>query len=110
MYDAYLTSMAKRGSFDRRVISSLGEGTCFPQPRHNEVVVFREFFVADLLFPLDPMVVDILRLYGIFYHQLMPNTMLSLYFWLTKAYRSAPSAKGFTHAYTMHYQSKTVLV
>lgn len=32
----------------------------------DEVIVFCDFFVAGLWFPVDPVLVDILRLYGIF--------------------------------------------
>ena len=34
----------------------------------NEVVVFRDFFTAGLRFPLDPVIVDIFRLFTVYLH------------------------------------------
>jgi hypothetical protein len=55
----------------------------------DEVVVFCDFFVAGLRFPMYPVPVDILRLYGIFMHQLTPNSFVgsNLHFLLAKTCR-----------------------
>ena len=37
-------------------------------PEDNEVIVFRDFFPADLRFPLDPTVVAIFEWYGVYLH------------------------------------------
>jgi hypothetical protein len=44
-----------------------------PQPRDNEVVIFRDLLYAGLQFPLHPAVVDILRYFDIYLHQLTPT-------------------------------------
>ena len=38
------------------------------RPEPDEVVVFRDFFTAGLRFPLDPVVVEIFRLHGVYLH------------------------------------------
>jgi hypothetical protein len=43
------------------------------RPRDNEVVIFRDLLYAGLRFPLHPAVVDILRYFYIYLHQLTPN-------------------------------------
>jgi hypothetical protein len=49
-----------------------------PQPCDNEVVIFRDLLYAGLRFPLHPAVVDILRYFDIYLHQLTPNAILRL--------------------------------
>lgn len=51
-------------------------------PELDEVVVFHDLFTAELLFPLDPIFVDTLRLHNMYLHQLTPNAVahLNLYF------------------------------
>ena len=43
-----------------------GQGSACPEP--DEVVVFRYFFTAGLHFLLDPVVVDIFRLFKVYLH------------------------------------------
>jgi hypothetical protein len=43
-----------------------------PRPRDNEVVIFRDLLYAGLRFPLHPAVVNILRYFDIYLHQLTP--------------------------------------
>jgi hypothetical protein len=55
-----------------------------PRSRDNEVVIFRDLLYAGLRFPLHPAVVDILRYFDIYLHQLTPNAILrlSVYMWI----------------------------
>lgn len=79
-------------------------------PRGDEVVVFRDFFVVGLRFPVNPVLVDILRLYGMYTHQLTPNAFvrLNLYFWLVKTCGFRLSAEGFAFIHKVHFQPKAV--
>jgi hypothetical protein len=54
------------------------------RPHDNEVVIFRDLLYAGLRFPLHPAVVDILRYFDIYLHQLTPNAILrlSIYMWV----------------------------
>ena len=44
-----------------------------PTPEENEVVVYRSFFKAGLGFPLSKFVVEVLKTYQIFLHQITPK-------------------------------------
>jgi hypothetical protein len=59
-------------------------------------VVFKSFFKAGLRFPLNRMIVDVLKKFGIYLHQLTPNAIvrLSVYIW---ASADGEEAKGWNH-------------
>jgi hypothetical protein len=82
------------------------------RPHSDEVVVFRDFFATGLRFSLDPVVVEIFKLYNVFLHQMMLTSFLqlNLYMWLAKTCRLMPSAEGFAHAFLCHFQTKTMSV
>jgi hypothetical protein len=81
-----------------------------PRPRDNEVVIFRDLLYAGLRFPLHPAVVDILRYFDIYLHQLTPNAILrlSVYMWICRTTKIKPSAEGFASAHQVHHQRRTV--
>jgi hypothetical protein len=58
-----------------------------PKPRKDEVVVFKSFFKAGLRFPLNKMIVDVLKKFGIYLHQLTPNAIVRLrvYIWALRS-------------------------
>jgi hypothetical protein len=49
-----------------------------PKPGKDEVVVFKSFFKASLRFPLNKMIADVLKKFGIYLHQLTPNAIVRL--------------------------------
>jgi hypothetical protein len=57
------------------------------KPEKDEVVVFKSFFKAGLRFPLNEMTADVLEKFGIYLHQLTPNTIvrLSVYIWALRS-------------------------
>jgi len=46
------------------------EGETMPAPRDDEVVVFREYFLSGLRFPMIPFVLGVLKKFGLRFHQL----------------------------------------
>jgi hypothetical protein len=58
-----------------------------PKPGKDEVVVFKSFFKAGLRFPLNGMIADVLKKFGIYLHQLTPNAIvrLSVYIWALRS-------------------------
>jgi hypothetical protein len=81
MSAARIESYVERGYFPAGVCRPLqGEET--PTLNDGECVVFRDFFVAGLRFPLDPVVPKILAKFKVKIHQLTPNAfvMLSKFF------------------------------
>jgi hypothetical protein len=65
---------------------------------------------AGLRFPLHPAVVDILRYFGVYFHQLTPNAILRLliYMWICRTTKIKPSAELFASAHQVHHQRRTV--
>jgi hypothetical protein len=79
-----------------------------PKPGKDEVVVFRSFFKAGLRFPLNKMIADVLKKFGIYLHQLTPNAIvrLSVYIWALRSQGVEPFAEGFCRVHELHYQTK----
>jgi hypothetical protein len=84
-----------------------GEETT-PKPGKDEVVVFKSFFKAGLRFPLNKMIADVLKKFGIYLHQLTPNSIvrLSVYIWALRSQGMEPFAEGFYRVHELHYQTK----
>jgi hypothetical protein len=60
---------------DVSVVSAGGEDTV-PLPESDEVVVFRSFMKAGLHFPLQKMLVDVLKTFEIYLHQITPEALI----------------------------------
>jgi hypothetical protein len=72
---SHLESM--RGRYFRDIsIVRAGEDNNTPTPEENEVVIFRSFFKAGLRFPLSRFVVEVLKTFQIFLHQLTPQSYI----------------------------------
>jgi hypothetical protein len=76
-----------------------------PKPGKDEVVVFKSFFKAGLRFPLNKMIADVLKKFGIYLHQLTPNAIvrLSVYIWALRSQGVEPFAEGFCRVHELHY-------
>jgi hypothetical protein len=63
-----------------------GERTV-PTPKENEVVIFRSFFKAGLRFPLKRFVVEVLKIYRVYLHQLTPEAIIrmGIFVWAVKS-------------------------
>jgi hypothetical protein len=79
-----------------------------PKPEKDEVVVFKSFFKAGLRFPLNRMIADVLKKFGIYLRQLTPNAIirLSVYIWALRSQGVEPFAEGFCRVHELHYQTK----
>ena len=76
------------------------------------MIVFRDFFTVGLRFPLDPVVVDIFRLFTVYIHQMTPTSFVSLnlFMWLAKTGRVGPTTEAFARVFRIFYQPKTIVV
>jgi hypothetical protein len=54
-------------------IVRVGEDNIVPVPEENEVVIYQSFLKAGLRFPLSEFVVEVLKIYQIFLHQITPK-------------------------------------
>jgi hypothetical protein len=79
-----------------------------PAPEENEVVIFRSFFKVGLQFPLSKFVIEVLKIYQVFLHQLTPEAILrmGIFVWATKSQGIEPSAKCFCSLHELLYETK----
>jgi len=111
-------TLAMLGDMEKRGVLSPGLGRVPPKtnvyakPHDDEVIVFKDFFLAGLCFPLDDAVVDIFARYGVFLHHMTPNSFarLNLFMWLSKTCHTALTPENFTRVMRVHYQPKTIFV
>jgi hypothetical protein len=85
-----------------------GEDNNTPTSEENEVVIFRSFFKARLRFPLSRFVVEVLKTFQIFLHQLTPEAILRMgvFVWATRSQGVDPSAKCFCNMHELMYETK----
>jgi hypothetical protein len=79
-----------------------------PKPQKDEIVIFKSFLKAGLRFPLNRMIADVLKKFGIYFHQLTPNAIvrLNVYIWALRSQGVEPFAEGFCRVHELHYQTK----
>jgi hypothetical protein len=84
-----------------------GERTV-PTPEENEVVIFRSFFKAGLRFPLSKFVVDVLKIYQVYLHQITPEAIIrmGIFVWAVKSQGLEPNAKSFCNIHELVYETK----
>jgi hypothetical protein len=104
----HLASMRGRYFRDLSVVrADEGEKTC-PTPKENEVVVFRSFLKAGLRFPLSSFVIEVLKIFEIFLHQLTPEAIIrmNIYVWAVRSQGLEPDAKSFCNIHELLYETK----
>jgi hypothetical protein len=108
--EADLPKMVKLGYFSeaKKELVRFGGEETIPKPEKNEVVVFKSFFKAGLRFPLNGMIADVLKKFGVYLHQLTPNAIvrLSVYIWALRSQGVEPFGEGFCRVHELHYQTK----
>jgi hypothetical protein len=79
-----------------------------PTPEENEVVIFRSFFKAGLRFPLSRFVVEVLKIYQVYLHQLTPEAIIrmGIFVWAVKSQGLEPNAKSFCSMHELLYETK----
>jgi hypothetical protein len=105
-----LVLMKKLGYFgedDDELVRFAGEET-IPEPKEDEVVVFRSFFRVGLRFPIYEMIGEVLKNFEIYLHQLTSNAIvrLSMYIWALRSQGKSANVEGFCRVHELHYQTK----
>jgi hypothetical protein len=79
-----------------------------PTPEENEVVIFRCFFKVGLQFPLSSFVVEVLKIFQIFLHQITPEAIIrmGIFVWAMRSQGLEPSAKSFCSMHELLYEMK----
>jgi hypothetical protein len=89
---------AMRGRYfrDMSIVRVGGDNTA-PAPKENEVVIYKSILKAGLWFPLSKFLVEVLKIFQIFVHQLTPEAIIRmcLFVWVVRSQGLEPSAKYF---------------
>jgi hypothetical protein len=104
----HLVNMRGRYFRDLSIVrADEGEKTC-PTPEENEVVVFQSFLKAGLRFPLSSFVVEILKIFEIYLHQLTPEAIIrmNIFVWAARSQGLEPNAKSFCNIHELLYETK----
>jgi hypothetical protein len=98
---SHLDNMRGRYFWDISIVRADNGDRTVPIPEENEVIIYRSFFKARLRFPLSRFVVEVLKIYEIFLHQITPEAIIrmGIFVWAVRSQGLEPSAKCF---YSMH--------
>jgi hypothetical protein len=105
----HLESMRGRYFWDMSIVGAGGDNNV-PAPEENEVVIYRSFFKAGFRFPLSRFVVEVLKIYQIFLHQITPEAIIrmGIFVWAVRSQGVEPSAKCFCSMHELAYETKTM--
>jgi hypothetical protein len=98
-----------RGRYFRDIsIVRVGGENNVPLPVVDEVVVYRSFMKAGLQFPLDKLLVEVVRTFEIYLHQLIPQAIIKvgIFIWPMRSQRLEPNAKCFCNIHELSYETK----
>jgi hypothetical protein len=104
----HLANMRGRYFQDLSVVrADEGEKTC-PTPEENEVMIFRSFLKAGLRFPLSSFVMEVLKTFKIYLHQLIPEAIIrmNIFVWAVRSQGLEPNAKSFCNIHELLYETK----
>jgi hypothetical protein len=75
---SHLDNMRGRYFRDMSIVRADNGDRTVPVPEENEVVIYRSIFKARLRFPLSRFVVEVLKIYEIFLHQITPEAIIRM--------------------------------
>jgi hypothetical protein len=93
---------------DMAIVRADNRDKTIPVPEENEVVIYQSFFKAGLRFPLSRFVVEVLKIYQIFLHQITPEAIIrmGMFVWAVRSQGLEPSAKCFCSMHELCYETK----
>jgi hypothetical protein len=100
-----------RGRYFRDMsIVRIGGNNTAPVPEENEVVVYRSFMKAGLRFPLSKFVVEVLKIFQIFLHQITREAIIrmGMFVWAVRSQGLEPSVKCFCNMHELLYETKAI--
>jgi hypothetical protein len=106
---SHLENMRGMYFWDMSIVRAGGDNNV-PAPEENEVVIFWSFFKAGLRFPLSKFVVEVLKTYQIFLHQITPEAIIrmGIFVWAVRSQGLEPSAKCFCSMHELLYETKAM--
>jgi hypothetical protein len=106
---SHLDNMRGRYFRDVSIVRADNGDKTSPTPEENEVVIFRSFFKAGLWFPLSSFVVEVLKIFQIFLHQITPEAIIrmGIFVWAMRSQGLEPNAKSFCSMHELLYETKS---
>jgi hypothetical protein len=100
-------AMKGRYFHDISIVRVGGDSTA-PLPEGDEVVVYRSFMKAGLRFPLHKLLVEVLKTFEIFLHQLTPEAIIrmGIFIWAMRIQGLEPNARCFCNIHELSYETK----
>jgi hypothetical protein len=100
---SHLENMRGRYFRDISLVRANNGDKTAPTPEENEVVIFRSFFKAGLRFPLSSFVVEVLKIFQIFLHQITPEAIIrmGIFVWAVRSQGLVPNKKFLQYARTV---------
>jgi hypothetical protein len=94
---------------DISIVWARGESNV-PLPEAEEVVVYGSFMKAGLRLPLDNLLVEVLKTFKVYLHQLTPEAIIRIgvYIWAMRSQGQEPNAKCFCNLHELTYDTKAV--
>jgi hypothetical protein len=100
---------ATRGRYfrDISIVRAGGENNV-PLPEADEVVVYRSFMKTGLRFPLDKLLVEVLKTFEIYLHQLTSEAIIKvgIFIWAMRSQGLEPDARCFCNIHELSYETK----
>jgi hypothetical protein len=92
---------------DISIVKTGGDSTA-PAPEVDEVVVYRSFMKVGLRFPLSKFLVEVLKTFEIYLHQITPEAIIrmGIFIWAMRSEGLEPSAKCFCSMHELSYETK----
>jgi hypothetical protein len=103
-----IDAMKGRYFRDISIVRAGGDNTA-PTPEVDEVVVYRSFMKARLQFPLNKFLVEVLKTFEIYLHQITPEAIvkMGIFIWAMRSQGLEPSAKCFYNMHDLSYETKS---
>jgi hypothetical protein len=104
---SHVDTMRGRYFCDMSIVRVGGDSTA-PAPEENEVVIYRNFLKAGLRFQLSKFVVEVLKIFQIFLHQITLEAIIrmGMFVWAIRSQGLEPSAKCFCNMHELLYETK----
>ena len=100
---------AMKGRYFRDIsIVRAGGDSVAPVLEVDEVVVYRSFMKAGLRFPLSRFLVEVLKTFEMYLHQITPEAIIrmGIFIWAVRSQGLEPSAKCFCNMHELSYETK----
>jgi hypothetical protein len=102
-----IDAMKGRYFHDISIVRAGGDSSA-PAPKVDEVVAYRSFMKAGLRFPLNKFLVEVLKTFEIYLHQITPEAIIrmGIFIWAMRSQGLEPNAKCFCNMHELSYETK----